>query len=83
MAKATQKITLDRSEDIPFAKLELSQKNVRNIKAGVSIEDLADDIALRGLLMSLNVRPILGEEGEETGRYEVLQADAATGRSNC
>lgn len=71
MAKAIQKITLDRSEDIPFDKLELSQKNVRNIKAGVSIEDLASDIALRGLLMSLNVRPILGENDEETGRYEV------------
>lgn len=71
MAKATQKITLDRSEDIPFDKLELSQKNVRNIKAGVSIEDLANDIARRGLLMSLNVRPILGDNDEETGRYEV------------
>lgn len=34
MAKAIQKITLDRSEDIPFNKLEISQKNVRNIKAG-------------------------------------------------
>lgn len=32
MAKAIQKITLDRSEDIPFDKLVLSQKNVRNIK---------------------------------------------------
>ncbi|MCA1439376.1 ParB/RepB/Spo0J family partition protein [Ensifer sp. IC4062] len=71
MAKAIQKITLDRSGDIPFDKLELSQKNVRNIKAGVSIEDLANDIALRGLLMSLNIRPILGENDEETGRYEV------------
>jgi ParB family chromosome partitioning protein len=71
MAKAIQKITLDRSDDIPFDKLELLQKNVRNIKAGVSIEELANDIALRGLLMSLNVRPMLGEEGKETGRYEV------------
>jgi ParB family chromosome partitioning protein len=71
MAKAIQKITLDRSEDIPFDKLELSQKNVRAIKAGVSIEDLANDIALRGLLMSLNVRPIHAENDEETGRYEV------------
>lgn len=71
MAKAIQKITLNRSEDIPFDKLELSQKNVRNIKAGVSIEDLANDIALRGLLMSLNVRPILGDDDEETGRFEV------------
>ncbi|RTM10888.1 MAG: ParB/RepB/Spo0J family partition protein [Hyphomicrobiales bacterium] len=71
MTKAIQKITLDRSQDIPFDKLELSQRNVRNIKAGVSIEDIANDIALRGLLMSLNVRPILGDEEEETGRYEV------------
>lgn len=71
MAKAIQEITLDRSEDIPFDKLELSQKNVRNNKVGVSIEDLANDIALRGLLMSLNVRPMLGEGGEEIGRYEV------------
>lgn len=71
MAKAIQKITLDRSQDIAFEKLELSQKNVRNIKAGVSIEDLGNDIARRGLLMSLNVRPILGDNDEETGRYEV------------
>ncbi|RXT19594.1 DNA-binding protein [Rhizobium leguminosarum] len=71
MAKAVQKITLNRSEDIPFDKLELSQQNVRNIKAGVSIDDLADDIARRKLLQSLNVRPILGENGEETGRFHV------------
>ncbi|TAV43627.1 ParB/RepB/Spo0J family partition protein [Rhizobium leguminosarum] len=71
MAKAVHKITLDRSEDIPFDKLELSQQNVRNIKAGVSIEDLADDIARRKLLQSLSVRPILGENEEETGRFHV------------
>lgn len=71
MAKAVQKITLNRSEDIPFDKLELSQQNVRNIKAGVSVEDLADDIARRKLLQSLSVRPILGENGEETGRFHI------------
>ncbi|MGO6695086.1 ParB/RepB/Spo0J family partition protein [Rhizobium johnstonii] len=71
MAKAVQKITLNRSEDIPFDKLELSQQNVRNVKAGVSIEDLADDIARRKLLQSLSVRPILGENGEETGRFHI------------
>lgn len=71
MAKAVQKITLNRSEDIPFDKLELSQRNVRNIKAGVSLEDLAEDIARRKLLQSLSVRPILGENGEETGRFHV------------
>ncbi|MBB5663838.1 ParB family chromosome partitioning protein [Rhizobium leguminosarum] len=71
MAKAIQKITLNRSEDIAFDKLVLSQKNVRNIKTGVSIEDLAEDIARRKLLQSLSVRPVLAEAGEETGTYEV------------
>ncbi|MET3793261.1 ParB/RepB/Spo0J family partition protein [Aquamicrobium terrae] len=71
MARAIEKITLDPSEGIPFDLLDLSQENVRNVKLGVSIEDLADDIALRGLLMSLNVRPKRNKDGEETGRYEV------------
>ncbi|NTG18759.1 ParB/RepB/Spo0J family partition protein [Agrobacterium rhizogenes] len=71
MARAIQKITLNRSEDIPFDKLVLSQKNVRNIKAGVSIEDLAEDIVRRKLLQSLNVRPVLDGDGEETGFYHV------------
>ena len=71
MAKAIQKIILNRSEDIAFDKLVLSQKNVRNIKTGVSIEDLAEDIARRKLLQSLSVRPVLAEAGEETGTYEV------------
>lgn len=71
MAKnAIQKITLNQAENIPFDKLDLSQKNVRRIKNGVSIEDLAVDIARRGLIQSLNVRPEL-KDGEETGRYEV------------
>ncbi|RUM20682.1 ParB/RepB/Spo0J family partition protein [Rhizobium vallis] len=71
MAKAVQKITLNRSEDIPFDKLELSQSNVRKIKAGVSIENLAEDIARRKLLQSLSVRPILDGDGKETGRFDV------------
>lgn len=83
MAKAFQKITLDRSEDIPFDKLELSQKNVRNIKAGVSIEDLANDIALRGLLMSLNVRPILGDKMRKPATTKCPPADGVIVRSNC
>ena len=41
-----QKITLSASRDIPFNKLLLSQSNVRHIKAGVSIEELAEDIGL-------------------------------------
>jgi ParB family chromosome partitioning protein len=49
----SQKITLSASRDIPFNKLVLSQSNVRRIKAGVSIEELAEDIARRALLSSI------------------------------
>ena len=64
MAVAAQKITLSSSRDIPFNKLLLSQSNVRRIKAGISVEELAEDIARRGtLLQSLNVRPVLDDAG--------------------
>src|SRR3954468_22422786 len=65
------KIVLSASRDIPLNKLVLSQANVRRIKAGVSVDELAEDIARRGLLQSLSVRPVLGEQGQETGTYEV------------
>jgi ParB family transcriptional regulator, chromosome partitioning protein len=55
----SQKITLASTRDIPFNKLVLSQANVRTIKTGVSIEELAEDIARRGLLQSLYVRPVM------------------------
>jgi ParB family chromosome partitioning protein len=71
MAKAAQKITLSPSRDIPFDKLVLSQSNVRRIKAGVSVEELAEDIARRGLLQSLNVRPVLDADGVQTGTFEI------------
>src|SRR6185437_15619368 len=72
MAKAVQKIKLSPSRDIPFNKLVLSQSNVRRVKAGISIEDLAEDIAHREkLLQSLYARPILDADGQETGMFEV------------
>jgi ParB family chromosome partitioning protein len=71
MSKSAQKITLSQSRDIPFNKLVLSQSNVRRIKAGVSIEELAQDIARRTLLQSLTVRPVLDDEGAETGMFEI------------
>ncbi|MBN9259767.1 MAG: ParB N-terminal domain-containing protein [Hyphomicrobium sp.] len=71
MTKSTQKIALSTSRDIPFNKLVLSQSNVRRIKAGVAIEELADDIARRTLLQSLTVRPVLDGDGNETGMYEI------------
>ena len=71
MTKTVQKITLSPSRDIPFDKLVLSQSNVRRIKAGVSVEELAEDIARRGVLQGLNVRPLLDEAGFETGKFEI------------
>lgn len=71
MANAKQKISLNASRDIPFNKLVLSQSNVRRIKNGQTIEGLAASIARRGLLQSLNVRPVLDGEGNETGTFEV------------
>ncbi len=66
-----QKITLSVSRDIPFNKLILSQSNVRRIKAGVSIEELAEDIARRTLLQSLTVRPVCDDDGNQTDLYEI------------
>ncbi len=71
MANAAQKISLNRSSNIPFNKLVLSQSNIRHFKAGVSIEDLAEDIARRGLIQSIHVRPVLDADGAETGMFEI------------
>ncbi|GFE97752.1 ParB/RepB/Spo0J family partition protein [Gluconobacter sp. R71646] len=71
MATAVSKIALSSSRDIPFNKLVLSQANVRRVKSGLSIDELAKDIERRGLLQSLNVRPVLDDSGAETGTYEV------------
>jgi len=71
MTKTSQKIALSTSRDIPFNKLVLSQSNVRRVKAGVAIEELAEDIARRTLLQSLTVRPVLDGDGNETGMYEI------------
>jgi ParB family chromosome partitioning protein len=71
MAKSVQKISLSASRDIPFDRLVLSQSNVRRVKAGVSIDELAADIARRTLLQSLTVRPVLDADGAETGMFEI------------
>lgn len=71
MAKAQPKLTLSPARMIPFDKLMLSQANVRRVKKGVSIEDLANDIDRRTLLQGLSVRPILDVDRHETGMYEV------------
>ena len=52
----------------------LSQSNVRRVKAGVSIEQLAESIAQRTLLQSLNVRAVVDGDGNETSMFEVRPA---------
>ena len=71
MAKPTKIKTLAVIREIPFNQLVLSQANVRTVKTGVSIEELSEDIARRGLLQNLYVRPVIGADGEETGFYEI------------
>src|SRR5215217_9649202 len=56
MAQSAQsKIVLNGARDIPFSKLVLSQRNVRRIKNGQTIEQLAQDIANRGLIQERRV----------------------------
>jgi hypothetical protein len=43
VATAVQKIALSSLRDIPFNKPVLSQSNIRRVKAGVSVEELAED----------------------------------------
>src|SRR3546814_13850284 len=71
MARQAPKWILIPSRDSPFDRLFLSQANVRRVKAGVSVEALADDIDRRTLLQSLNVRPERDASGKETGRSEI------------
>ncbi len=68
---STKKIILSSSRDIPFNKLVLSQSNVRRVKAGISVEELAEDIARRGLLQGLSVRAVVDEAGIATGMFEI------------
>jgi ParB family chromosome partitioning protein len=56
MTKSVPKLVLSGSRDIPFNQLVLSQSNVRRVKAGISIPELAEDIAQRTLLQSLKLR---------------------------
>ena len=71
MAKRQPKIVLAPAQGIPLNRLVLSQSNVRRVKNGVTIEDLANDIERRGLLQGLSVRPLLDAEGQDTGTFHV------------
>ena len=57
--------------EIPLSQLVASVANVRKVRAVMSIDDLAEDIARRGLLQSLSVRPVMNVAGVETGQFAV------------
>lgn len=44
---------------------------MRHVLAGVSIKELAEDIARRGLLQGLSVRPVVDADGVKTGMLEI------------
>ena len=83
MTKSVPKLQLSRSRDIPFCQLVLSQANVRRVKCGVSIPELADDIAARTLLQSLSVRAVLDDQARRPACSRFLPAGGASARSNC
>ena len=63
--------SLSPATDIALSALVASNNNVRRIKPGVSVDDLAEDIARRGLLQSLTVHAVLDENSNPTGAYAV------------
>ncbi len=71
MTKAVEKITLFPSQEIPYERLLPSESNVRRVKAGVLVEELAADIARCSLLQSLSVRLMLDGMGNETDMFEI------------
>jgi len=83
MATAIQKITLASARDISFNKLVLSQANVRRLKAGLSIEELAESIARRGLIQSLHVRAVLDAEARKAECSKCQRADDVSERLSC
>ena len=56
---------------IPLNLLDVDEANVRQTKNGVTIDMLADDIAHRSLIQSLNVRTANDADGNPTGRFGV------------
>jgi len=65
-------LSLAAAEAIPLDQLEIHEDNVRKSDEDeAGIQDLAADIAARGLLQSLSVRPIFDADGAETGRHGI------------
>ena len=80
---SVQKIKLSPSRDIPFNKLVLSQSNVRRVKAGISIEQLAESIAQRTLLQSLSVRAVVDASSGMAALPRTIPSPRMTSGSDC
>lgn len=57
--------------EVPLSKLVPSEKNVRRTRRDAGLDELAASIAAHGLLQSLSVRPVLNQDGTETGKFAV------------
>lgn len=64
-------IQKSNTREIPLAKLVPSEANVRRTGRQNGIEQLAASIAAHGLIQSLSVRPLLDDDGKETGKFAV------------
>ncbi len=64
--------TVTSIREIPLNKLVPSSANVRQTGRETGIEELAASILAHGLLQNIAVRPQLGKDNRETGRYEVI-----------
>ena len=69
-----EKIVLSQSRDIPFDRLMLSNRNVRRIQTGLSIEELAEYIANAHIVAIAERAPDTGSGGilRGTGRRAAL-----------
>ncbi len=71
MAKTPKTAQAGDFQLIPWDKLTPSAKNVRKVPSDGDLE-FTEDIARRGVLCSLLVRPQAGQDGVETGLFEVV-----------
>jgi ParB family chromosome partitioning protein len=71
VARPNPKINLNQIREIPLDRLRLSAANVRRVENSGTVSKLAEDIARRGLLQSLNVRPLLDSAGQPNGLFEI------------
>ena len=77
MATAVQKIKLSPSRDIPFNKLVLSQSNVRRVKAGISVEELAELMVGRRVLLRVEKGEAKPADGHGHSQQPGAHAKAA------